>query len=287
MAWRRRRRTAPSTLQNNRSFEKAFTPFPPSKEGKAGDLEAYVQQPQKAVLFPAVPRASAGVNWVPQVKPTIYVPYESKSADDSSDDESEEMTEKSLSQMVVLTKSQNVSPPPSYGSEKGRKVQSSFTRSMPPPPPAPRDNKSTSIPPTPPTPPASFKLKVESSRSSIPPPEPSPRSASFGAQICKTKSLSKTLSRSSRSHAKANKLPRLMHVVTTFQPSMEDELSVQVGETLRLLEEYEDEWCLVQRVGRYDAEKGVIPRFCLVERPTVVVPSTQKQAMRTPTSFAS
>lgn len=51
---------------------------------------------------------------------------------------------------------------------------------------------------------------------------------------------------------------------------MEDELCVTVGETVRLMEEYEDEWCLVQRVGRLDAEKGVIPRFCLVERAVVV-----------------
>jgi len=51
---------------------------------------------------------------------------------------------------------------------------------------------------------------------------------------------------------------------------MEDELSLSVGETVRLLEEYEDDWCLVQRVGRIDAEKGVAPRFCLSERLEVV-----------------
>jgi len=61
-----------------------------------------------------------------------------------------------------------------------------------------------------------------------------------------------------------------MSVGHAFDPSMEDELSVTVGETVRLVEEYEDEWCLVQRVGRLDAERGVIPRFCLVERAEVV-----------------
>jgi hypothetical protein len=61
-----------------------------------------------------------------------------------------------------------------------------------------------------------------------------------------------------------------MTVGNAFDPSMDDELRVTCGETIRLLEEYEDEWCLVQRVGRIDAEKGVIPRFCLVERPEVV-----------------
>ena len=61
-----------------------------------------------------------------------------------------------------------------------------------------------------------------------------------------------------------------MHVSTSFQPTREDELGVRAGETLRLLKEFEDEWCLVQRVGRPDAEKGVVPRFCLVDRPRVV-----------------
>lgn len=51
---------------------------------------------------------------------------------------------------------------------------------------------------------------------------------------------------------------------------MDDELYISVGETVRLLEEYEDDWCLVQRVGRIDAAKGMVPRFCLSERPEVV-----------------
>ena len=45
---------------------------------------------------------------------------------------------------------------------------------------------------------------------------------------------------------------------------------MRAGETLRLLKEFEDEWCLVQRVGRPDAEKGVVPRFCLADRPRVI-----------------
>lgn len=61
-----------------------------------------------------------------------------------------------------------------------------------------------------------------------------------------------------------------MVVTCTFVPSLADELAIKVGETLRLVEEYEDEWCLVQRVGKPDAEKGVIPRFCLQERPEIV-----------------
>jgi hypothetical protein len=36
-----------------------------------------------------------------------------------------------------------------------------------------------------------------------------------------------------------------------------------------MIEEYEDEWCLVQRVGRTD-QRGVIPRFCLIERQEII-----------------
>lgn len=65
----------------------------------------------------------------------------------------------------------------------------------------------------------------------------------------------------------ATKLPRLVIVESAFTTTLHDELQICVGETLRLLEEYEDEWCLVQRVGPKNAEKGVIPRFCVVEKP--------------------
>jgi len=77
-----------------------------------------------------------------------------------------------------------------------------------------------------------------------------------------------------------------MTVVHSFEPSMDDELPITFGETIRLLEEYGDDWCLVQRVGRMDAEKGVIPRLCLTERPEVVpihpgLPSAGSYRLRT------
>ncbi|KAF8516756.1 hypothetical protein JB92DRAFT_2715080 [Gautieria morchelliformis] len=56
-------------------------------------------------------------------------------------------------------------------------------------------------------------------------------------------------------------------VESTFTRSLHDELEVHEGETLQLLEEYEDEWCLVRRVGPKAAEQGVIPRFCVVDPP--------------------
>lgn len=62
-------------------------------------------------------------------------------------------------------------------------------------------------------------------------------------------------------------LPRLMVVTSTFVPSLADELAVKVGEPLLMLEEYEDQWCLAQRVGKGDVQRGVVPRFCLQDFP--------------------
>ena len=60
-----------------------------------------------------------------------------------------------------------------------------------------------------------------------------------------------------------------MIVAALYVPSLSDELPIRLGETIRMIEEYEDEWCLVQRVGRTD-QRGVVPRFCLTERQEVI-----------------
>ncbi|KDQ61067.1 hypothetical protein JAAARDRAFT_94211, partial [Jaapia argillacea MUCL 33604] len=46
----------------------------------------------------------------------------------------------------------------------------------------------------------------------------------------------------------------------TFVPSLPDELSISVGETLRILSEYDDGWALCMN-GR--GEKGMVPLECL------------------------
>ena len=97
-------------------------------------------------------------------------------------------------------------------------------------------------------------------------PLPSPvRSASMGPDSPLFKSLA-SAPKLANTRANADKKGlRLMTVACTFVPSLPDELRVTVGEPLRMLEEYEDEWCLAQRVGKDDAECGVVPRFCLQE----------------------
>ncbi|PCH41741.1 hypothetical protein WOLCODRAFT_101154 [Wolfiporia cocos MD-104 SS10] len=95
---------------------------------------------------------------------------------------------------------------------------------------------------------------------------PSPRSASFGVDSPLYKSvLAASTAKSAASATQRLPLPRTMAVEGTFKPSLADELPIRVGERLVLLEEYEDEWCLVQRGAGADAQKGVVPRFCLAE----------------------
>jgi len=101
-------------------------------------------------------------------------------------------------------------------------------------------------------------------------PLPSPaRTKSIGPGSPLYKSMGSKLTANGLSHSAAKQLPRLMAVVCTFTPSLADELAISIGEPLVLIEEYEDEWCLVQRAGKSDAERGVVPRFCLQEAPTL------------------
>jgi hypothetical protein len=114
---------------------------------------------------------------------------------------------------------------------------------------------------------SSTGLKITPPSPSSPLPSPA-RIQSMGpdSPLYKTALATAKLNAQRASQA-AKPLPRLMAVVCTFTPNLTDELGVSVGEPLLLIEEYEDEWCLVQRVGKADAERGVIPRFCLQEAP--------------------
>lgn len=65
-------------------------------------------------------------------------------------------------------------------------------------------------------------------------------------------------------------LPRLMTVIAPFTPTLDDELPLKVGDTVRIIEEYKDDWCMVQMVGRMDSPRGVVPCVCLQERKRMV-----------------
>lgn len=115
-------------------------------------------------------------------------------------------------------------------------------------------------------------LKIDTSTLTTPPtqghslsPLPSPRTAA-----------SKSPGRFSMSPSmKSETLYKLVVVESTFPPSLTDELEIQLGEHLHLIEEYEDEWCLVQRIG--SKEKGVIPRLCISEKDRS--PSTKSRSV--------
>jgi hypothetical protein len=64
--------------------------------------------------------------------------------------------------------------------------------------------------------------------------------------------------------------PRHMNVVNDFFPTLPDELAVNVGEGVQLLDEYTDGWCMIRRVGSVQTETGVIPRCCLQDPPDVI-----------------
>ena len=157
-----------------------------------------------------------------------------------------------------------LSPPPAYRILGLHNV---------PLPASPEESEPADIPP--PTPmhrsPRRGKMASTPVRESfdLPPiPTPSPRSESFQHNTDTTSAPTSRASLTSLSGRKS--LPRLMLVTTSFDSTRHDELSLRAGETLRLVREFDDEWCLVQRVGRPTSEKGVVPRFCLSERPRVV-----------------
>ena len=91
------------------------------------------------------------------------------------------------------------------------------------------------------------------------------RTSSFGLET--PAGLGEGASLRAKPSVKGQKLPRKMLVEHTFVPTLADELAIKVGEVILMLEEYEDEWCLVERVGKNAGDRGVIPRFCLCERP--------------------
>ncbi|KAI0062352.1 hypothetical protein BV25DRAFT_677088 [Artomyces pyxidatus] len=258
-AYRRKHQQAAKagSLQINvEKGEKGFYPV------TLADTNQDVSEPHKAVLNPSLP-SDPSVGWVPQIRditlpsgvtvPSVAVPAPSHSP--------------GMRDLSPKSAGYNWSPPPpTYGSV--------LLNSIPPPPPPPPSANLNAVPP--PTPPASRKsqmsVDVNIRESFDVPPLPSPRTASIAQGNSTPSQLSARGVRTSISNMLSGKpsLPRLMIVSTAFTPSRDDELAARAGETLRMLEEFEDQWCLVQRVGRSDAEKGVIPRFCLTERPSVV-----------------
>lgn len=140
------------------------------------------------------------------------------------------------------------------------------------------------------TPPASASQSGLDVPASVPPPPLSPARSSSpvtaDATLASSQLQEHATTASAIGHVKNNssqtsfsrspsvsdrpELPRLMTVTNTFIPTLDDELPVKAGDTVRLLEEFKDGWCIVQYVGRFDAAKGAVPRIFLQERRSVV-----------------
>lgn len=271
---RRSRKKAASSLVHNKLAEKV-QPFGEPTHIDLKDTSIDMEKPQKAVLAPSIP-SDPQVGWAPQIRTHYGVPVVAKPAmSDKPSFGSLRAWEKSSSEYSL--KGQQT-PPPSYYIANGGESASPRTFNIPPPPPQP--TAVPPLPPTPRTPPASSQMKSHFSIVSVPDPDAnalmSPaRSESFAARdiAFPTSNRDSVESTGSDGERDNQKLPRLMSVSATFTPTLDDELSVKIGDTVRMLEEYQDGWCLAQRVGRHDAPRGVCPRFCLQER-KVIVPAT-------------
>lgn len=227
-------------------------------EKHAIDLSAaYVEKPKAVYYLEPTPPLDTPVGWAPQVTTHRGITMTTKQL--STIKASPKKYAKWEKKVLKL----EGSPPPSYYAANGGP---SIIGSIPIPPTPPETAKRT--PPTPPTPPAN-RSKHRQLVPPSPPSEPLPspaRSASFAFEQMKKPSHAKSDSKDSS---------KLMKVANTFAPNLADELHITVGDTVRMLEQYEDGWCFVQLVGRMDSRKGVVPRFCLVDRPSVARGSRQ------------
>ncbi|KAJ7436216.1 hypothetical protein FB451DRAFT_1417579 [Mycena latifolia] len=233
---------------------------------------AYGLEKPSPVFMPGASAADMNPNWVPQINPNRGADLASQSSSSSKKSKSSKKSlrssrgwDKTFSKFAPSERS----PPPSYMVGDEQNKTPSFASQIPLPPSPPHQS---TLPPTPPTPPAKKKLNpfsreippVKPVPTELPPPMPIPspaRSASFANH----QSASLTQMENDE-----QLMPRLMTVVDSFTPTLDDELSIQIGEAVRILEEYQDGWALVQRIGRIDAPKGVVPRSCITERDRVI-----------------
>ncbi|KAJ6501922.1 hypothetical protein C8R45DRAFT_604958 [Mycena sanguinolenta] len=229
-----------------------------------------LEKPTAVYVMPGASTADMNPNWVPQLIPNRGADLESSSSKKSKKSKKSLRSSRGWDKTFSKFAPSERSPPPSYmvsnrqSGKTGSPSSSPFASQIPLPPSPPHQS---TLPPTPPTPPASKKLNPISPPAiplpmELPPqaPLPSPaRSASFAqhqsAHFAELEPINE-----------ANTMPRLMTVVNSFIPTLEDELSIQIGDTVRLIEEFHDGWALVQCIGVMDAPKGVVPRTCITDR---------------------
>ncbi|KAF9266484.1 hypothetical protein L218DRAFT_996666 [Marasmius fiardii PR-910] len=319
--WRiRRRRTQRSGGAQTYSSSPHSTLFgiesrPESVESESssfGGRSVKVQKPGNAFVINH-PFRNEETGWVPQIRNYRGVPLVNGELPRHVQAAREgKRWLKSLSQVGMSEKPAETTPPPTYAIVSGhRPSKSADARPSGPPPgiPLPPTPPETIVvrPPTPPMPPVKGKKPklsppplskptelptVPSSRFSLSPlpktpgssADPLPSPARINSFVHQQGEIPAEIKLGTSKDGLP--LPRLMSVINTFTPSLEDEMLIHIGDTIRMLEEYTDGWCLVQRIGKSDAPRGVVPRFCLVERQSTqttrrnIIKSIQASAKR-------
>ncbi|KAJ7633076.1 hypothetical protein FB45DRAFT_914317 [Roridomyces roridus] len=279
--WRRKRNAKEEKTQQSHiidfTSEKALT-FDVDRKLDLHASAYGIEKPSPAfipVVVASTPDADMSTGWVPQIIPNRSTDLASQSSLSSNKSKGSKKSfgtsrgwDKTLSKYAPSERS----PPPSYMADSKTATLASQVPLPPSPPHKP------TLPPTPPTPPAfkktsklnPFSRDIPSAKpmpTELPPslPLPSPaRSASFAAH------QDGILAQLEGPEEDMPAPARLMVVSSPFTPSLDDELPITVGETLRVLEEFQDGWALCQRIGRIDAPKGVVPRTCLTEREKII-----------------
>ncbi|KAG5637940.1 hypothetical protein H0H81_002534 [Sphagnurus paluster] len=267
LVWRffilKRRNARPSTALAGRvTVEKEYNS---ERHVDLADISIYTEKQHSVVLSPRIDRENS---WVPQIKgyqgEKVALPEPAASAKGKIKSLKLPLHPRPPSSPLNSART----PPPSYYFMANGGVQSPRFIPIPPSPITPAAS------PPPPTPPANRKKSNFASlmeQSPLTEAFPTPRSESFAYQeLIYPKHGDSTNNESSQ-----DRVPRLMLVTTTFTPTLDDELSIKVGEIVHMLSEYRDGWCFVQRLGRMNAPKGAVPRFCLQDR-TAVLPSRKR-----------
>lgn len=234
-----------------------------------------MEKPKKAVLVPPV--ANPDATWAPQIRTHYGIPVTGANGQPATEKKRYSRSQRLLARIektrppFLSSLKETRTPPPSYVVANGGAEASPQWLHV-----APTNSRFASPAPTPPTPPASRSLGSRFSAASEPDVEPlaSPaRAESYAARdtmIPLDSWRDSGSSDGSDSEKDSQRLPRLMSVSVAFAPTMDDELAVKAGDVVRMIEEYQDGWCLIHHVGRAGAPRGVCPRFCLQERKRIV-----------------
>ncbi|KAI9301182.1 hypothetical protein BJ944DRAFT_153680, partial [Cunninghamella echinulata] len=73
----------------------------------------------------------------------------------------------------------------------------------------------------------------------------------------------------------------IFNVVSTYTPTLSDEIDIQLGDRIEILVEYDDGWCQGVNLSRGNA-KGVFPRHCVDQFPAGTATNQQQKSLDQP-----